>query len=201
MYSYAHASNMTLPTTRKVSSVKHGHSRGQQKNKGKPVSPGVNVPSLALSIQGAKDMTVTLTKREATKLRRIHKAMKCRDSQKPANLRVPRDERMVVDSGASRSFVKSSKWLQELHSRIKLTVQNATGGKSSSAGHGKVKIRVLLPDGTAMDLKRLGEAYHLPNLTYSLLSVSSLCKKGFSVKFKPTGAWTVSYTHLRAHET
>ena len=188
---------MTLPPRRKVSGVKPGHTRGQQENKGKPTSPGVNESSLALSVQGVSNMTVTLTKREATKLRRIHRAMKCRDGQEHASFRKSGDERMVVDSGASKSFVKSSKWLKELRSRIKLTVQNATGGKSSSAGHGKVKIRVLLPDGTQMDLKRLGEAYHLPNLTYSLLSVSSLCKKGFSVKFTPEGAWIITPERIR----
>ena len=155
-----------------------------------------NVVTKRRAVVSRKDMhapAIRLTRAEVNQLHELRARMTKSTSKHPryAKLKASRSG-IIVDSGASRTMLKKQKWLKRLQRRIKLIVRNATGGRATADGRGEINLRAIDEDGSPVDLGCMGDGFLLPQLTYSLLSVSSICKQGFTVMFKPKGAWIIT---------
>ena len=96
----------------------------------------------------------------------------------------------IIDSGATVHLVKSKKWLRRLCNRLKaITVRTATGEPTRASLGGPLRIFSQNKEGNLCDLGDIGAGHVLENLTFSLLSVSMLCKRGCTVVFKPKRAY------------
>ena len=99
---------------------------------------------------------------------------------------------LIVDSGATVTLLRKTKWLRQIENRVKLAVQTATGTKTTTRGKGDLVIHGCIQDGTVKKLGGTGTGHFLPELTHSLLSVSQLCSNGCTIIFKPKEAYLVT---------
>ena len=116
--------------------------------------------------------------------------------QRIGHARLVRDKRhsrgLIVDSGATVTLLKKTKFLRQINNRIKLAVRTATGTETTTRGKGDLVIHGCIQDGTIKKLGGIGTGHLLPDLTHSLLSVSHLCSNGCTVIFKPKEAYLVT---------
>ena len=167
---------MTLKHDANPKANKHGVGRASAtKNTGEGLMCRIFSP------KGEIHHTVLISSKEVARLQKLKKQLAKLNPSSRKNYR----RRTIVDSGASRTFLNKQKWLKNIHRRIQLTVRNATGGKTSTTGKGKVNLRTIDSKGNLVDMGKLGSAFLLPKLTYSLLSVSEMNKQGFTVVFAP----------------
>ena len=167
---------MTLKHDANPKANKHGVGRASATK-----TTGEGLTCRIYSSKGEIHHTVLISSEEVTKLQKLKKQL----AKLNPSWRKHHRRHVIVDSGASRTFLNKQKWLKNIHRRIQLTVRNATGGKSSTTGKGEVNLRTIDSKGNLVDMGKLGSAYLLPNLTYSLLSVSEMNKQGFTVVFAP----------------
>ena len=167
---------MTLKHDANPKANKHGVGRASATK-----TTGEGLTCRIYSAKGEIHHAVLISPEEVTKLQKLKKQL----AKLNPSWRKHHRRHVIVDSGASRTFLNKQKWLKNIHRRIQLTVRNATGGKSSTTGKGEVNLRTIDSKGNLVDMGKLGSAYLLPNLTYSLLSVSEMNKQGFTVVFAP----------------
>jgi hypothetical protein len=96
-----------------------------------------------------------------------------------------RKNEFVVDSGATTHLVKSSKWLGRILNRHKMLIRDAVGKEHGTDLTATVKMMVKKKDGTYHAPRDMGTGSTLNMLMHNLLSVSTLCRNGYSVVFKP----------------
>ena len=99
---------------------------------------------------------------------------------------------ICIDSGATITLLKKSKWLQQMLARLTATVRMATGGESRTKAHGPMKVWTKRRDGASIALDGVGDGHLMNELTFSLLSVSQLCDHGCTVVFKPKNAFLLT---------
>jgi hypothetical protein len=99
---------------------------------------------------------------------------------------------ICIDSGATITLLKKSRWLQRLLTRLTATVRMATGGESRTKAHGPMKVWTKRRDGVSIALDGVGDGHLMNELTFSLLSVSQLCDHGCTVVFKPKNAFLLT---------
>ena len=92
-----------------------------------------------------------------------------------------------VDSGATRTLLKKTKWLQRLLHRERLRVVDAVGKVHGSQGHGTLDVVAKDRHGAAAPLGGVGQGWIIRHLLFNLLSVSEMCNGGCEVVFRPSG--------------
>ena len=102
--------------------------------------------------------------------------------------------KFCVDSGATRTLLKKSRWLRRILHRVKLTVSDAVGKVHPSQGHGPLELLVQNRRGVVRKLGGVGSGFVLENLLFNLLSVSQLARAGCTVVFSGRGAY------IRTHD-
>ena len=95
------------------------------------------------------------------------------------------DSEFVLDSGASIHLIRRNKWLGKLLNRHKVMIRDAVGKQHPASDTGVLRMRVKTRDGRYHDLGDMGTGAVVQDLFHNLLSVSELCKNGFTVVFKP----------------
>ena len=98
----------------------------------------------------------------------------------------------VIDSGATAHLVKTNKWLGRLLTRHKMIIKDAVGKSHSTSDTHEFKIGVRTLDGGMRELSDFGYVNSIEGLMHNLISVSQMCRHGFSVCFKPTGSEIVT---------
>ena len=98
----------------------------------------------------------------------------------------------VVDSGATLTLLKKSSWLKKISNRLNAVVRTATGARSTTQGHGPLKIITADRDGRLTKLQDIGQGHVLEDIAFPLLSVSQMNDHGCSVVFKPKDAYMVT---------
>ena len=98
----------------------------------------------------------------------------------------------VIDSGATAHLVKTNKWLGRLLTRHRMIIKDAVGKSHSTSDTHEFKIGVRTLDGGMRELSDFGNVNSIEGLMHNLISVSQMCRHGFSVCFKPTGSEIVT---------
>ena len=95
------------------------------------------------------------------------------------------DTGFVLDSGASMHILKRKKWLRRILNRHKVIIRDAAGNTHECDETGPLCMRIRTRDGQYHDLPDMGRGTIMRNTFHNLLSVSELCRKGFTVVCKP----------------
>ena len=94
-------------------------------------------------------------------------------------------------------LIKRNKWLGKLLTRHKVMIRDAVGKRHPADESGTLQMRVKTRDGRYHDLGNMGTGAVMQDLFHNLLSVSELCKQGFTVVFKPENVKNVK-SQIRA---
>ena len=133
---------------------------------------------------------LSLTKRDLRRLKRARQEATALSARREDIESL--DDAIAVDSGASVSLMKNGRWLKDLDSQVRATIRTATGEKTQTEAHGPLRIRTRDSKGTTTELKKIGDAHLLHDLTFSLLSVSQLTKCGCTITFNPKEGFLIT---------
>ena len=84
--------------------------------------------------------------------------------------------KIAIDSGATITLLRKSKWLQKLCARFKAIVRTASGQGIKTKAHGPIQIMTRDGSGNHVKLSDVGEGHLIRDIMFSLLSVSQLCE-------------------------